>query len=461
MVSGARKRKQPVKSVKKGSKKSPPTEKKKGKKPTSVEEIQALSLDLDIPNGVVAEDLPSEEEEVELPSLPPPPPSSKKKKGEPPKEPTKGKSGGKKSPPQMSYSEKLNKAILMTKKINTDPIPTRVYTLDAILRGGLIPGNYYSIASDPGLGKSTLALAISKGLCFQGKRVLYLDFEHGIDRSQLIGVGLAQFMSSSQCAHFGINNINYADMPEGPLFSIFTASTFLEAESYLDKFLEDVDLIIFDSTTAVLASGVYDNRSVEEITIGERARYMGNLLSKYKSRCRENGTVLILLQQMRIRLEKAGHRYFSEKAPAAGHAEQFFCDTIIMLERKSSLKVKVTTAYGNNDTVVGAVLRAYAKKSRQAHPFIHGLIYIIFGKGVSNIDSMLDALQFSGFVVQYGSYFKILKDGEEITVHGEDQLRLQIREHAEWVMRLYRSNQLQLIPEAIAPEMSEGMCNDG
>ncbi|NPB04885.1 MAG: DNA repair protein RadA [Aquificae bacterium] len=55
--------------------------------------------------------------------------------------------------------------------------PSGIGVLDAALGGGLVKGQVSLIAGEPGIGKSTLLLQLSKGLAEGGKKVLYVSGE--------------------------------------------------------------------------------------------------------------------------------------------------------------------------------------------------------------------------------------------------------------------------------------------
>ena len=128
---------------------------------------------------------------------------------------------------------------------------------DAILGGGIPKGVFISWAAEEGCGKSTGALHISKAYCVQGKRVIYLDYEGGVNSSQIEGIGLKDFL-------YGEDN------PTGT-FMLFKCQTYKDAETILDKLMTSVDLVIIDSTTAMLTEKVKGSSS-EDVLPGQDAR---------------------------------------------------------------------------------------------------------------------------------------------------------------------------------------------
>ena len=65
--------------------------------------------------------------------------------------------------------------------IDPQPYDTGNYILNAVLGNGLPKNTFIELASESGVGKSTMALHICKSLCLQGKKVIYIDLEGGME----------------------------------------------------------------------------------------------------------------------------------------------------------------------------------------------------------------------------------------------------------------------------------------
>lgn len=63
--------------------------------------------------------------------------------------------------------------------------PTGVSELDRVLGGGLVPGGVALLAGEPGVGKSTLLLAVASRVAAQGRRVLYVTGEESAGQVRL------------------------------------------------------------------------------------------------------------------------------------------------------------------------------------------------------------------------------------------------------------------------------------
>ncbi|MCP4499170.1 MAG: AAA family ATPase [Deltaproteobacteria bacterium] len=56
--------------------------------------------------------------------------------------------------------------------------------LDEVIGGGVVEGGVYLLGGEPGVGKSTLLMQIAQGFLLQGKRVLYVSAEEGLERAR-------------------------------------------------------------------------------------------------------------------------------------------------------------------------------------------------------------------------------------------------------------------------------------
>ena len=70
--------------------------------------------------------------------------------------------------------------------------------LNGILNGGLPEGSVIQFAAGSGTGKSTIALDISRELCQQNYKVLYIDAEKGINKSQLKGTSILPYLGNTK-----------------------------------------------------------------------------------------------------------------------------------------------------------------------------------------------------------------------------------------------------------------------
>jgi len=64
-------------------------------------------------------------------------------------------------------------------------VPTGIYEFDRVLDGGIVPSSFILIGGDPGIGKSTLLLEVSKAFAERGLKVLYVSGEESLEQIKL------------------------------------------------------------------------------------------------------------------------------------------------------------------------------------------------------------------------------------------------------------------------------------
>jgi DNA repair protein RadA/Sms len=73
------------------------------------------------------------------------------------------------------------------KEAKRDRIKTGIEELNPILGGGVVPGSLVLIGGEPGVGKSTLLLQVSRDFAAQGERVLYVSGEESLEQIKIRG----------------------------------------------------------------------------------------------------------------------------------------------------------------------------------------------------------------------------------------------------------------------------------
>ena len=297
--------------------------------------------------------------------------------------------------------------------------------IDALLGGGVPRGCFILWSSHSGIGKSTGSLFIAKGFCAQGKKVLYLDFEGGVNQSQLEGIGLIPFLYD-------------ADKNPNGNFYCFRTQSYTDAEVFLDALLVEVDLVIIDSITSVMPEKI-KSESVEKILPGLQARLMTNLLLKYKTESMKNGTSWIMINQMRTHIRFVGMTTDEE---AGGNALKFFSDyRIIMKEKyKGKLEKNEITPLGVKKVPYGSINEIWCIKSRYSRPFIPLQLGVIFGKGISNFYAYQDFLNFKGCIKREGAWYSITMGNLTGRVQGDNGVIDWISQNKEEVSKFIADN---------------------
>lgn len=279
--------------------------------------------------------------------------------------------------------------------------------IDAILGGGIPKGVFILWSAENGCGKSTGSLHISRVYCMQGKKVLYLDYEGGVNTSQIEGIGLSSFLYDS------VKN------PDGS-FILFQVQTYKDAETILDNLMVDVDLVVIDSATAMLTEKVKGSSS-EDVLPGVDSRVMSNFLKKYKAEAVRHGVTWIIINQMRTKISFMGA---TGEVEAGGNALKFYPDIRLQMKKafKGTLEREEETATGKQKVPFGAICTLWATKNRYERPGIPLNLAIIFGKGISNEYAYYDFLTSEGSVAKSGAWYKIHVGDVNTQVHGVNKV---------------------------------------
>ncbi len=311
---------------------------------------------------------------------------------------------------------------------------TRIKTgsdiFDLVLGGGIPLGSSIAIASEPGIGKSTLLLNTAKSFIKQGKRVLYLDYEKGVTPSLLDGMGLTDLLYDPE------------SNPDG-MFHIFWPSTFGEGEKIVDSLIPsgEFGLCVVDSASFMIPDDMVADREKDRVSItanrpGWQAQMMSRWSEKYLCFGNKYGTAFIYVQQMRTKISFVN----TTVEASGGYAIKHAVSATILMKRDSYLTKSVETMDGSkNDVKFGADVRIWCSKSRISKPFVEGVVTIIFGKGVSNIYTYMKWVKGQKIEVEgkqkpilamagAGFYTLTLPSGE-YKARGENQVYNLVKEH--------------------------------
>ena len=274
--------------------------------------------------------------------------------------------------------------------------PSGSIILDAIVSNGrgLPEGVFIEIASESGCGKSTMCLHIAKKYCSQGKRVIYIDTESGLNGNQIDCFGMRQYVD---------------DM----LFVPVRMQTYGEVDNFLCQILEDpeVALIVYDSITATVPGRLTEKNVDEMNEPGVAARIQSNFMQKFKARFKNSNKTVIFVNQLRTKIAM-GYGQITKLAQAG-------MDVRIMMKK---IKMLEQTLPGYEKPVpYGCDLAIWTDKNRYARPLLKKIITIHFGKGISNAGAIRAVLEYHGVVEKVPRKgYKIKYQGEEVMVKTDE-----------------------------------------
>jgi len=310
---------------------------------------------------------------------------------------------------------------------------TGILPLDYLVRneGGVPYGRFIEVSSPTGLGKSTMLLHMSANLCAQGINVDYMDFEDGVTDDIMAKMGLDRW--AGEKLFHAYNPVTYAGFEEA--FSQATKA--------------GVRVVIVDSINNIVpskftldAEGEKGGRSsVEDALPGLKARLDGQLVIRYKAECRSLGVTVFWVSQRRTFINMMNSRLTQDKA-AVGKAFEHQMDIRIEGHRGERLIKEVQGMKGKDKIVYGMETFWEAIKNRGHQAFVKMPMPIIYGRGVSNIMFLKNALLQGGVVRQGGAVFKVKWNGEDIALRGNNGLNDWVKENLEEVKRYVIENGL-------------------
>lgn len=308
--------------------------------------------------------------------------------------------------------------------------------LDVIISNGkgFPRKKFIQITSESGAGKSTMLLHACKKACKEGKHVIYIDTEKGINESQINGVGLTDYL--------------------GNQFLLFKVDTYDNIEEILESALSDTKLdiayVVIDSITAIIPDKLLDKRMSESAEVGLKARQDSLFLQKYKAILNRSSSKasFLFINQMRTNISFVN----TTVGEAGGQAQKYYMDIRLMGKVTSKIVRKIITADGSEeDAPIGALVDVWALKSRYNQPFVKGTVAVLYGKGISNLYTYVSILTQKGYISGPGGggwYTLKLPDMEPQKCQGMAKLQNLVAENITDVMDIIeREGGIQLMKE--------------
>lgn len=272
---------------------------------------------------------------------------------------------------------------------NLNIIPTNIFSLDFILKGGIEESTTYQLVGESGVGKSTIALTIARNICGQGKHVIYIDSEGSVSKQMLDSLGLIPYL-------------------EEKMFIYIRESTFSKVESMLDTLLatDEISLVIVDSIATLVNEDFTNLKNGISITTKNTYYTTGPLvlfMNKYKSLAMTKKFSLLLINQYRntIDMKKNGtilKEYGSKNT-------KYNSDVILRIGSIKSNSdyydfARMTKPFENGTELCFEVVKSNKTFPTDSIPF-----YLLYGRGISDVCNYLYALQKLGVITQSGGYY--------------------------------------------------------
>ena len=261
------------------------------------------------------------------------------------------------------------------RSVDVDVIPTGAVSLDVALGVGGVPrGRIIEIFGGESTGKSTMALHIVAEAQKKGGTVAFVDAEHAMDPEYAgkIGVNMKDLLISQ---------------PDSGEQALQIVETLVNSGA--------LDVIVIDSVAALTPKTEIEG-DIGAQHIGLQARLLSQALRKLTSEVAKTNTILIFLNQIRI---KIGVFFGNPETTPGGLALKFYSSVRIELRRIAQIK--------KGDQIVGSRIRAKIVKNKVAAPFKTAELDIYWNEGISkaidlvNAGLKYDVLKKAGNQLQY------------------------------------------------------------
>ncbi len=306
-------------------------------------------------------------------------------------------------------------------KFSIETIPTGAIALDIALGAGGVPrGRVVEIYGPESSGKTTLAQHIIAQAQKMGGVAAFIDAEHAFDP-----------LYAGRCG-VDISNL-LVSQPDFGEQALEICETLVRSNA--------VDVIVIDSVAALVPRAEIEGDMGDSLP-GLQARLMSQALRKLSGAISKSRTVVIFLNQLRMKL---GVMFGSPETTTGGQALKFYASVRMDIRRIETLK--------SGQEAIGMRSRVKVVKNKVAPPFRTAEFDIMANEGISRAGNILDVGVELEIIRKSGAWFYL---GEDRLGQGRENAKQFLNENpalADEIERLIRA-QAMTVP-VVAPSAAD------
>lgn len=310
-------------------------------------------------------------------------------------------------------------------KTHVEIIPTGAINLDAALGiGGVPKGRITEIYGAEASGKTTLTLHIAAEAQKNGGTIAFVDAEHALDPqyAKRIGVDIDNMLISQ---------------PDGGEQALEIVEALVRSNA--------IDLIILDSVAALVTRQEIEGE-MGDSHVGLQARLMSQALRKLTAIVSKSNTAVIFINQTRMKIGVPS--FVNPETTTGGVALKFYSS--VRMEVRSTSAIKDST--GSGIEIVGNIIKVKVVKNKFAPPFKTVEFPLIYGKGISHIDILVNLAVDFDIVSKSGSWFAY---GEIKIGQGMEKVKAYLSDNPEIYQQIENQVKTRLFPELLTETENE------
>jgi recombination protein RecA len=271
------------------------------------------------------------------------------------------------------------------RNINMRTISTGCLSLDLALgRGGMGLGRIYEVFGPNSSGKSTLAVNVAIQAQRRNLQACYVDAEHAVDPELFKNYGVDLDRLQLVQGYDGEQNLDILErLLKTGVFSV----------------------AVVDSVSSLIPRAEAE-AGIEKQRMGDQAKLMSKALRKIGPIASQTNTLLIFVNQIRMKLDGYGN----PETTSGGEALPFYATGRILVRGPEAKSRRIADPVTGE--VIGHKTLFEVVKNKLASPFKKANVNLIYGKGYDAYWEVLDLAGEIGVVDKKGSWYSY--EGERL-----------------------------------------------